>query len=181
MLFYTIEPVCLSQKNYETISGAGMNVASYILSLVALFLFTIVSFALINYALYQVEPSLFQFTYSKEGFFAFVYYSAGSMFYASNGLVPIDWLSQLVQLAQFLCALLLIVILITVIFSLRNEKYSAELQEVTESMEKEGQAVEALLLSEFNLASVKSAIDALQKAKSGMIGFIIYLTNNIDE
>jgi hypothetical protein len=128
-----------------------------------------------------VDPSLFQFTYSKESFFAFIYYSAGSMFYAANGLVPIEPLSQLVQLIQFLCALLLLVILVTVIFALRNERYSSELQEVIVSVEREGRAVEALLLSEFDLGSVDIAIDALQKAKAGMIGFIIYLSNNLDE
>jgi hypothetical protein len=49
------------------------------------------------------------------------------------------------------------------------------------SVEREGRAVEALLLSEFDLGSVDIAIDALQKAKAGMIGFIIYLSNNLDE
>jgi len=73
------------------------------------------------------------------------------------------------------------VILVTVIFSLRNERYSNQLEEVIASMEKEGGAAEALLLSEFNLGSIGSAIDALQKAKSGMIGFIVYLTNNLGE
>jgi hypothetical protein len=59
--------------------------------------------------------------------------------------------------------------------------YSSELQEVIVSVEREGRAVEALLLSEFDLGSVDIAIDALQKAKAGMIGFIIYLSNNLDE
>jgi len=49
------------------------------------------------------------------------------------------------------------------------------------SVEGEGRAVKALLLSEFDLGSVDIAIDALQKAKAGMIGFIIYLSNNLDE
>jgi hypothetical protein len=168
-------------KKLRDYQRSGVNVASYILSLVTLLLFAVISFGLINYALYKVDPSLFQFTYSKESFFAFIYYSAGSMFYAANGLVPIEPLSQLVQLIQFLCALLLLVILVTVIFALRNERYSSELQEVIVSVEREGRAVEALLLREFDLGSVDIAIDALQKAKAGMIGFIIYLSNNLDE
>jgi hypothetical protein len=171
----------LISKKLRDYQGSGANVASYVLSLVALLLFTVMSFALINYALHKINPALYQFTYSKESFFAFVYYSAGSMFYASNGLVPVEPVSQFVQLIQFLCALLVLVILVTVIFSLRNERYSTQLEEVIVSMEKEGRAVEALLLSEFNLGSIDSAIDALQKAKSGMIGFIVYLTNNLGE
>lgn len=171
----------LISKKLRDYQRSGANVASYILSLVTLLLFAVTSFALINYALYKISPALYQFTYSKESFFAFVYYSTGSMFYAANGLVPVEPLSQIVQLTQFFCALLVLVILVTVIFSLRNERYSTQLEEVIGSMEREGQAAEALLLSEFNLGSIDSAIDALQKAKAGMIGFIIYLTNSLGE
>jgi hypothetical protein len=169
----------LISKKLRDYQRSGANVASYVLSLVTLLLFAVLSFALINYALYKISPSLYQFTYSKESFFAFVYYSAGSMFYAANGLVPVEPLSQFVQLVQFFCALLVLVILITVIFSLRNERYSTQLEEVIVSMESEGRAAEAMLLSEFNLGSIDSAIDALQKAKAGMTGFIVYLTKNL--
>ena len=103
------------------------------------------------------------------------------MFYTANGLVPVEPLSQAVHLLQFLFAVLLLVILGTLLFSLRNERYSTELEQVIDSVEKEGRAAEALLLSEFNLGSIESAIDALQKTKAGMINFIIYLTNNLAE
>src|SRR5438105_2313605 len=171
----------LISKKLRDYQRSGANVASYVLSLVVLLLFTVMSFALINYALYKVSPAFYQFTYSKEAFFAFVYYSAGSMFYAANGLVPVEPLSQFVQLIQFLCALLVLVIFVTVIYSLRNERYSAQLEEVIHSMAKEGRAAEARLLSEFNLDSIDGAIDALQKAKAGLIGFIVYLTKNLGE
>jgi hypothetical protein len=171
----------LISKKLRDYQRSGANVASYVLSLVTLLLFAVMSFALINYALYKISPNLYQLTYSKESFFAFVYYSAGSMFYAANGLVPVEPLSQFVQLVQFFCALLVLVILITVIFSLRNERYSTQLEEVIVSMESEGRAAEAMLLSEFNLGSIDSAIDALQKAKAGMTGFIVYLTKTLGE
>lgn len=170
----------LVAKKLRDYQRSGANVASYILGLVVLFVFTIVSFSLVNYSMYKLSPSLYQFTYSKESAFAFLYYGAGSMFYASNGLVPVEPLSQAVQLFQFLCALLLVVILVTVIFSVRNERYSAELQDVVESVEKEGLASEALLMSEFKISGISGAIEALQQAKAGMIGFIVYLTKNLE-
>jgi hypothetical protein len=108
----------LISKKLRDYQRSGANIASYILSVVGLFLFVVISFALINYALYKINHALFQFTYSKESFFAFIYYSAGSMFYAANGLVPVEPLSQMVELIQFFFALLLVVILITVFFSL---------------------------------------------------------------
>jgi hypothetical protein len=144
----------LISKKLRDYQRSGANVASYILSLVTLLLFSVISFALINYALYKISPGLYQFTYSKEAFFSFVYYSAGSMFYSANGLVPVGPLSQFVQLIQFFCALLVVVILVTVIFSLRNERYSTQIEEVIFSVEKEGQAAEQLLMSEFNLRGI---------------------------
>jgi len=171
----------LISRKLRDYQRSGANVASYILSLIVLLMFSVMSFALINYALHKISPALYQFTYSKESFFAFVYYCAGSMFYASNGLVPVEPLSQFVQLVQFLCALLVVVIFATVIYSLRNERYTSQLEQVIITMEREGRTVEALLLSEFNLDSIDRAIDALQKAKAGMTGFIVYLTKNLGE
>ncbi|TMJ79236.1 MAG: hypothetical protein E6G79_21610 [Alphaproteobacteria bacterium] len=171
----------LVSKKLRDYQCSGANVASCILGLVTLLLFVVTSFALINWALYKINPALYQFTYSRESIFAFIYYSAGSMFYTANGLVPVEPLSQAVHLLQFLFAVLLLVILGTLLFSLRNERYSTELEQVIDSVEKEGRAAEALLLSEFNLGSIESAIDALQKTKAGMINFIIYLTNNLAE
>jgi hypothetical protein len=46
------------------------------------------------------------------------------MFYTANGLVPVATMSQAIQLVEFLCGVLLVVILITVFVALRNEKYS---------------------------------------------------------
>jgi hypothetical protein len=174
--------ICLLiSKRLRDYQRSGANVASYILTVVGLFLLVVTSFALINYALYKVDNSLFQFTYSKEGLSAFIYYSAGSMFYAANGMVPVEPLSQMVQLLQFFFALLLVVVLITVVFALRNERYSIELGDVIVSVEAEGRAAEARLQSEFSLGSIESAIEALQSAKAGLTDLILYLTRNLGD
>jgi hypothetical protein len=61
--------VCLLiSKKLRDYQRSGANVASYLLSLVTLLLFTVISFALINYALYRIDPTFYQFTYSKESF-----------------------------------------------------------------------------------------------------------------
>jgi hypothetical protein len=124
---------------------------------------------------------LYQFTYSHPSLFAFIYYSAGSVFYTANGLVPVESASQAIQLVEFLCGVLLVVILVTVIVALRNEKYSQELENVISSVEREGNAVKSVLQSDFDFDSIDAAIAALQQAKAGLAAFIIYLTNNLDE
>jgi len=165
-------------RNYQR---SGVNVISYVFGLVFLLIVTIFAFGLINYAIFKIDPSLYQFTYSHPSLFAFIYYSAGSMFYTANGLVPVATVSQAIQLVQFLCGVLLIVIFVTVLVALRNEKYSQELENVISSVEREGYAAERVLRSEFNFDSIDAAIAALQQAKAGFVAFIIYLTNNLGE
>ena len=158
-----------------------MNVISYVFGLLFLLIVTIFAFGLINYAIFKIDPNLYQFTYSHPSLFAFIYYSAGSMFYTANGLVPVATVSQAIQLVEFLCGVLLVVILVTVLVALRNEKYSQELENVISSVEREGYAAESVLQSEFNFDNIDAAIAALQQAKAGLAAFIIYLTNNLGE
>lgn len=165
-------------RNYQR---SGMNVISYVFGLVFLLVITVVNFGFVNYAIFKVDPHLYQFTYSHSSLFAFIYYSAGSMFYAANGLVPVGLVSQAVQLLQFFCGVLLIVILITVIVTLRNEKYSFELEQVIATVEKEGRAAEDVLRSDYNYDSIDAAIGALEKAKTNMVAVIVYLTNNLGD
>jgi hypothetical protein len=165
-------------RNYQR---SGVNVVSYVFGLLFLLIVTIVAFGLINYATFKIDPTLYQFTYSHPSLFAFIYYSAGSVFYTANGLVPVESASQAIQLVEFLCGVLLVVILVTVIVALRNEKYSQELENVISSVEREGNAVKSVLQSDFDFDSIDAAIAALQQAKAGLAAFIIYLTNNLDE
>ena len=165
-------------RNYQR---SGVGVISYVFGLVFLLIITIIDFGLVNYGMFKVDPTLYQFTYSHASLFAFIYYSAGSMFYAANGLVPIAAASQTVQLLQFFCGVLLVIILITVIVALRNEKYLAELEKVISSVEGEGRAVESVLRSDYNFDNIAAAISALEQAKAGLTAFIVYLTNNLSE
>lgn len=165
-------------RNYQR---SGVNVISYVFGLLFLLIVTIFAFGLINYAIFKIDLNLYQFTYSHPSLFAFIYYSAGSMFYTANGLVPVATVSQAIQLVEFLCGVLLVVILVTVLVALRNEKYSQELENVISSVEREGYAAESVLQSEFNFDNIDAAIAALQQAKAGLAAFIIYLTNNLGE
>jgi hypothetical protein len=64
---------------------------------------------------------------------------------------------------------------------LRNVDYANELAEVIASMREEGATSEGVLAREFQFESVDSAIEALQKTKAGMLGLIVYLTNNLGD
>ena len=168
-------------KRLRDYQKSRINTVTYIVSLVGLLIFTVFSFALINYAAFKIDPSLYRLTYGAHTFFAFLYFSAGSMFYATNGIAPLAAVSQLIQLTQFLFAVMLFVILVVVIFTIRNERYTTELSEVIRMVEGEGRIMEDTIRAEYSLSSIEDAIDALQKAKAGMMGVILFMTRSLDE
>lgn len=155
-----------------------MRIIPNIIGLFGLFALTVLSFALINFGLFKSGAGFFKFENGSAQFFSFLYYSMGSMFQNSDGLVPISPVSQGVQMIQFTLALFLLVILATEFVTARNEKNSAELNEVVDTMEQEERTSEEMIRQVFNIESVTQAIQALETAKAGMIGVIVFLTKS---
>lgn len=168
-------------KRLRDYQRSRLNVVTYILGLVGLLTLTVLAFALINYAAFKIDPLLFQFSYARPAFFSFIYYSVGSMAYASNGLMPTAAASQAIQIAQVLFAVLLLVILAAVILSMRTERYTTDLNEVVDRLNSEGRAMEGALRTEFNLDSIAKAIDALQNTKADLVGLILFITKGLGD
>jgi hypothetical protein len=167
-------------KRLRDYQSSRINVVTSILSLVGLLLLTVIVFALIDYATFKMDASLFRFTYAPRAFFSFVYYSTGSIFYASNGLVPVAAISQGIQLLEMLFGVVLLVIFGAILLTMKSERYTADLNQVITTAESEGRAMEGTLRREFNIDGISNAIAALQDAKSDMIGFILFVTKGLD-
>jgi hypothetical protein len=168
-------------KRLRDYQRSRLNAVSYIGSLVGLLILTICAFALINYATFKTSPSYYQFSYGHQSFFSFIYYAAGSMFYTSNGILPVEPVSQFIQLLQFLFGVLLLGIFATILITTKNEKSTYELEDVIQTAEREGRSMEHILKDAFNEDSVDAAIEALQTAKAGLIGVILWATKNLGE
>ncbi|MBI1210428.1 MAG: hypothetical protein GC190_03115 [Alphaproteobacteria bacterium] len=174
--------VCLLiSKKLRDYQKSRVNVISYIISLVGLLIFTIVAFGFIDLALFKVFPGAYRFEGERHSTFVFFYYSAGSMFYATNGLTPVLPVAQLFQMFQFLFAVFLLIIFITIIITMMNERYAAELNEVVTALEKESQSVEGLIRSDFRIEGIAAAIEALQAGKAGLISVILFISKDLDE
>ncbi|MEH3037470.1 MAG: hypothetical protein PGN23_13450 [Sphingomonas adhaesiva] len=173
--------ICLFlAKRLRDYQRSGLNKLANIGGVVRLLMLTIIVFSIINFAAYKVDAYSFQFSYSRPTFFSFIYYATGSMFYASNGMAPTAVVSQAIQIAQFGFSVGLLVIFITIVLATRDEKYGAEVAEVIRSAEQESEAMDRLVRSSFNMNSIDAAIEALQSAKSELIGMIIAITKSID-
>jgi len=154
-------------KKLRDYHKSRMRVVPNIIGLLVLFALTVLSFALINFALFKSGAGRFDFARGSRGFFAFLYYSMGSMFQNSDGLTPVSPVSQGTQMVQFVLALFLLVILAAELLTARNEKNSAELTEVINSVESEGRTSEEMIRQVFNIDNIGSAIQALETAKAG--------------
>ena len=158
-----------------------LNTLSQIIGLLFLLVFTAVIFSFVNYGIFKIDETSYRSEFGTPGFFTFFYYSTGCIFYATNGVEPANVAAQIAQIIQFFFSVLLLVILGAILFTMRGEKYSAELDEVVHSAEREGRNADSLIKSSFNVSSVDAAIEALQAAKAGLVGVILAATRSLDE
>jgi hypothetical protein len=170
----------LISKKLRGYRDSGANIASYLLNFATLLVFTILSFALINEALYKADHALYRFTTGSDSFASFFRYSAGSLVYLSYGLVPSAPLSQGVHLVELVFGVLLVAILATTIFFLRSDKYMAQLENVIVTLQQKGQAAEETISRDFRQPSLEVATEALAKSEKTMPGFVRHLTKEIE-
>jgi hypothetical protein len=170
----------LISKKLRGYRDSGANIASYLISFATLLVFTILSFALINDALYKTDHTLYRFTSGSDSLATFFNYSAGSLIYLTHGLVPSAPLSQGVHFVELVFGILLITLLVTTIFFLRSRKYLAQLEEVIVILKQLGEAAGEQILREYHQPSIEVATEALAKSEKTMPGLVRHLTKEIE-
>ena len=109
---------------------------AYAISLMyELFVFLISSilfFWFINYQLFQINPLNFETTGTPSGF-EFLYYSIKNITFSGiDSVKPLSWLTKSVEVfSYFVIGILFLVVIISVLFSLRNEKINENIKLTT--------------------------------------------------
>jgi hypothetical protein len=80
---------------------------------------------------------------------------------------------------QSLFSFSLVAILVTLFFSLRNQRYTEELNEVISGMETEGHEMERFIIDEYRLGSIEEAMAELQNAKASFAKFIYKISESL--
>ena len=156
-------------KEYQ---ASGLNIVSYVFTVFLLFLFTICSFALANWGLFRIDAGEFAFS-TQPSFFLFVYYSFNCLFYRAIAEVsPARPMSQTCLMLELVCAMFLVVILVTLLFTVKNQRYSRELDEAISEIRTEGNAIEALIKDEYRVDGVDAAIRELERLQFSVMGII---------
>ncbi|MCL5016414.1 MAG: hypothetical protein M1312_02270 [Patescibacteria group bacterium] len=170
----------VAAKKLRDYQRSSANVLSYVITILLLILFTIFSFGLINFAIFKIDSTSFILTKSPH-IFLFFYYSFSNLFYRSiNEITPNIVVSQSFLMLETICSVFLLVILATLFFSIRNQRYLDELDGIISDIEEQGRAVELFIKDEYGLSSINDAIEAIAKLKNSAIGLVNWLTKNIE-
>lgn len=163
-------------KDYQNIS---LNVLSYVLTILLLTALTILSFSAINFGLYKINNSFFQFPASPT-FFTFFHYGFNNLlFNSTREITPITAISQTVSMLESIFALVLLVIFVSLLFSVRSRRYSEELSGVIKSIQEQAIEIEAFIKDEYKINNIEDAMAELQKLKAGLAKFLYKITASI--
>lgn len=172
--------VCLfSAKKLRDYQNSGLNIVSYVLSILLLVALTILSFAAMNFGLYKINPNAFTFLETPT-FFLFFYYSFNNLVsHSIQGITPITLFSRTASMLESFFALFLIVIFVSLLLSIKGQRHLNELNEAIEGIEREGAAMESFIRDEYKINSIEDAMAELEKLKTGMAKFLYKITESI--
>ncbi len=167
-------------KKLQDYQSSKLNFLSYVFSLIMLTFVTVTAFAGVNMALFKISRGFF--SYSQEpAAFSFFYYSFNNLFRSSaNIITPILPLSQSVFMLEVFFEFLLAALLVSLFFSVSNERYTNELKRVVVGLEREGKSMESFVNDEYRISTIDDAIQSLAKLKAGLIDQIYWITKHME-
>ena len=168
----------IAQK-MNSYQNSGFGIVSSIFSILLLILYTIFTFAVINYGVFKINPQ-FYFLSSSPSFFNFFYFSFNILLNNQiQEIIAIAPISQSVSMLEAIYSLFLIVIFVSLLVSFKQQRITDELNSVVKTLEKESDEIEKFMKDRYRLASIEDALSALQKLKSSLIDFLYQITETI--
>lgn len=166
-------------KKLRDYQNSGLNALSCVLTILQLIILTIFSFAVINYGLYKIDSNFFDLS-TTPTFFTFFYYSFNNLLFNSiQEVVPIMLIPQTISMVESFFALFLVVIFASLLFSVRSQRHSEELNEVIKGIEREGISMESFIRDEYKINNIDDAMAELEKLKAGLIEFIYKISKSV--
>lgn len=171
--------VCVfAAHKLQDYQNSGWQFVPSVFAVLGLILFTALSFTGVNMALFKVDPSLYQYDQAPT-FFTFFYYSFSNLiFHEIPQFSAIAPFSESVLMFQEFCSLILTAIFVTLLISVRGEKYSAELESVIGKISEEGESMEGYIKEEYRIDNITDALAELERVKAGMISFLYSISKN---
>jgi hypothetical protein len=171
--------ICLfAAKRLNDYQNSGIIIISYLLTMLLLIIYSIISFSIINYGLFKIDANLYSITI-KPSLFNFFYYSFNTILHSSiSEIRAVMPLSQVTSMMELFVAFLIIIILISSLITYKNKKTTDAIGKVISEIEKEGKTIEALIQEEYKIIDINAAITELEQAKTDGIAGIYWLSKN---
>ncbi|MDB5050528.1 MAG: putative integral rane protein [Fibrobacteres bacterium] len=157
-----------------------INIVYYVLNFLILVIATVLIFSFANYGVFRLDQKSF-FWVTEPKFISFFNYSINTLFtnsisdfYARSGF------ARFLSTAEIVCAFFLLVIMFFLVTTIQSSRHNEELDLVIGSINKQGRELDIFIESEYRI-SIVNAMEELQKAKAGFVGFIFYLSKNVGE
>jgi hypothetical protein len=169
---------CLfSARKLSQYQNSGMNIISGIFVVLILVISITLTFAVINFGLYKIDPSFYRVA-PRLTFFTFVYYSFNALVFSGiEEIVPTAIASQLASMLERFFGLFLTAIFAALMVSVRTERHADELKNVIVGLESEGRSLERLIRTDYKLNSIEEAMSELERLKADAIKLVLFLSN----
>ena len=168
--------VSRKMKSYQE---SGFNVVSSILSVLLLVLYTIFSFALINFGLFKIDQHFYSYP-ATPSFFNFFYYSFNVLLFNQiQDVMATTPVAQVALMTESFYALFLVAILITLVLTFKTQKVADEMKEAIKNLSELGIQMEAHIKNKYRLESIETAMEALQKLRVSLTEFLYTITKEI--
>jgi hypothetical protein len=178
--FVLYNRVCLFvAKRLRLYQDSGLNIVSSIIAILLLVVFTVLSFALVNFGLFKINQHFFSSSIVPT-FFNFFYYSFNVLlFNPIQDIVATTPTSQVISMTESFFALFLVAVFVSVVLSVRSQKDANELNDLIKDLNEEGTKMEGYIREKYKFNNVEEAMEALQKLKASFTGFIYKITEGI--
>jgi hypothetical protein len=152
---------------------------SYVAGLLLLLIYTVVTFAALNYALSKLDTTQFVYTVGDD-FFLFFYYSFRTFIFGGiPEITPVKLYSQALSMSEQWFAIMLLFILLSLFFSIRNDKYRDELEKTISGAENLGRSLEGLIHDTYRM-TLEEAMEEIGKMQGNLSEVIIWLSKNME-
>ncbi len=165
-------------KKLQLFQKSGFLWVSGTLSVFFLVIVTTLSFAALNYSIYQADAGAYEVT-SQPTLFTFVFYSFNAL--VNNfikEIIPISAVSHALWMMEVACALGIICVFAAHFIALKTQRYGDQLAATARAIEDEGRLIESFVSEEWKLASIDEAMLTLERLKSNMVALLLWLTKN---
>jgi hypothetical protein len=163
-------------KKLRDYQSSGLNAVSSVIIVLIILTYTILCFSIINYGLYKINGSYYQ-VIGVPSFFEFIYYSFNKiLFNEIREIIPIHYMSPTAAMIEEFLTLFLVVILVSLFFSVKGQRHEKDLNTVIRQLEEQGVAMEGFIRTEYKVGSIDEAMEQLENLQAGMTQLLYIIT-----